>query len=53
MIKKKDTQLVTQPIDDDTVIEFRNVTKEYKLYPAYSPILLNIIITKARKLTIT
>ena len=44
MIKKKNTLPATQPIDDDTVIEFRNVTKEYKLYPSENQRLLAYII---------
>ena len=44
MIKKKNTLPATQQIDDDTVIEFRNVTKEYKLYPNENQRLLAYII---------
>ena len=44
MIKKKNTLPATQPIDDDTVIEFRNVTKEYKLYPSENQRLLAYVI---------
>lgn len=46
MIKKpKKTELVKKPdADDDTVIEFQNVTKEYRLYPNENQRLLAYVI---------
>ena len=46
MIKKpKKAELVKKPdTDDDTVIEFKNVTKEYRLYPNENQRLLAYVI---------